>query len=77
MTDIIYQIIKKLKRVNNKVRNIHQIRASVISNWLKKHNLRKVQVMAGHKSIRSTERYLQEDLKQLEDVIATYHPLNK
>jgi len=31
--------------------------------------------MAGHRKISTTERYVQEDLKQLQQIINTYHPL--
>lgn len=75
LTDTVAYIIKKLKPVNHKVKNIHQIRASVIVYWLSKHNLREVQVMAGHRRISTTERYVQEDLKQLQQLINTFHPL--
>lgn len=75
LTDTVANIIKKLRKVNHKVKNIHQIRASVIVNWLSKHNLRKVQIMAGHRRISTTEKYVQENLQQLQQIIATYHPL--
>lgn len=76
ITDTVAGIIKKLKKINHKVENIHQIRASVIVNWLSQYNLRKVQILAGHKYISTTERYVQEDLKQLQEVINNYHPLS-
>jgi integrase/recombinase XerC len=76
LVDTVMWIIKKLKKINHKVVNIHQIRASVIVHWLSQYNLRQVQVMAGHKYISTTERYVQEDLKQLQEVINTYHPLS-
>lgn len=76
LTDTVAHVIKKLRKTNRKVRNIHQIRASVIVNWLGKHSLRKVQVMAGHRRISTTERYVQEDLKQLQQIINQYHPLS-
>lgn len=76
LTDTVANIIKKLKKINHKVVNIHQIRASVIVNWLSQYNLRKVQILAGHKYISTTERYVQEDLKQLQEVVNNYHPLS-
>ncbi len=76
LTDTVSGIIKKLKYINHKVENLHQLRASVIVNWLSKYNLREVQVMAGHKYISTTEKYIQEDLKQLQEVINNYHPLS-
>jgi len=76
LVDVVMWIMKKLKKINHKVINIHQIRASVIVNWLSQYNLRQVQVMAGHKYISTTERYVQEDLNQLQQVINKYHPLS-
>ena len=69
-------IIKKLKKTNHKVTNIHQIRASVITHWLKHYNLREVQVLAGHRYISSTERYVQDDLESLHEIINNYHPIH-
>lgn len=51
------------------------IRTSVIKNWLKQHDLRIVQYMAGHRYISSTERYLQPDAKRLRGMIEQYHPI--
>ena len=73
---VVCQILKKLKKINHKVINIHQIRASVITHWLKQYNLRKVQYMAGHRYISSTERYLQDDLENLHEIINNFHPIN-
>ena len=72
----ILAIIKKLKNYNRQVTNVHQIRASVITNWLKQYNLRQVQVLAGHRYISSTERYLQDDLESLHEIINNFHPIN-
>jgi site-specific recombinase XerD len=72
----ILAIIKKLKKTNYKVNNIHQIRASVITNWLKQYNLRQVQVLAGHRYISSTERYLQDDLESLHEIVNNFHPIS-
>lgn len=71
----VLNIIKKLKSYNQKVKNIHQIRASVITNWLKQYNLRQVQVLAGHRYISSTERYLTDDLESLHEIVNNFHPI--
>lgn len=70
------QIIKKLKKYNQKAENIKQIRASVITNWLGQYNLRKVQYLAGHRYISSTERYLQDDLENLHEIVNNFHPIS-
>ena len=69
-------IIKKLKQINNKVTNSNQLRASVITNWLKQYNLRQVQVLAGHRYISSTERYLEDDLESLHEIVNNFHPIS-
>ncbi|WP_438426246.1 tyrosine-type recombinase/integrase [Aquimarina macrocephali] len=68
-------IIKKLKKYNRKIESNKQIRASVITNWLSQYNLRKTQVLAGHRYISSTERYLQDDLENLHEIVNNYHPI--
>ena len=72
----ILHITKKLKKINHKVTNINQIRASVITNWLKQYNLRETQYLAGHRYISSTERYLQDDLENLHEIVNNFHPIN-
>lgn len=65
----------KLKALNLKVTNLKQLRASVITLWTQKHDLRKTQVMAGHRFISSTENYLKTDLNSLEEATKMYHPM--
>ncbi len=72
----IQHVLKKLKKTNNKVKNVHQIRASVITNWLRHYNLREVQVLAGHRYISSTERYVQDDLESLHEIVNNFHPIS-
>lgn len=66
----------ELKKLNHKVKNAKQIRASVITHWLSQYNIREVQYMAGHRYISSTERYLQDDLESLHDYIESLHPIS-
>lgn len=70
------RIIKNLKKQNHVVKNYSQLRSSVIVNWLSKNNLRQVQYMAGHRYISSTEKYVQDDLENLHEIINNYHPIN-
>ena len=76
LSNTILAIVKKLKKINNKVSNAHQIRASVITNWLGQYNLRKVQYLAGHRYISSTERYVQDDLENLHEIVNNFHPIS-
>ena len=69
----IHSLFKTLKGINHTIKNTKQIRASVISHWLKHYNIREVQYMAGHRYISSTERYLRDDLEYLQDTIESLH----
>jgi len=64
-----------LKKINPSIRKVEQLRASVIVDWIRKHNIRQAQYMAGHKHISSTERYKQQDIESLQEAILKYHPL--
>ena len=55
--------------------NFLQVRSSVITYWLKVHNLRQVQYMAGHKYVSSTEAYKVNNIEELQDDINKYHPI--
>jgi len=68
-------LLRRLKQHHSGVVNANQIRASVITHWLKKYNLREVQYRAGHRYISSTEAYLQNDTESLQRDIDLYHPL--
>lgn len=68
-------ITKKLKMLNLKVTNLRQLRASVLTLWVMKHDLRKVQIMAGHRYISTTENYLKNDLNSLQEATEMYHPM--
>lgn len=68
-------ITGKLKALNLKVTNLRQIRASVITLWVKKYDLRRTQIMAGHRFISSTESYQPTDMDSLEEETMRYHPL--
>jgi len=69
-------IIKRLKKINSKAGNMNHLRASVIVNWLKQHNIRKVQYLAGHKFISSTEKDKQNYFESLQDAVNEFHPLS-
>ncbi len=72
---ILHAVLQKLKTNNQKVSNNNHIRASVIVNWLGQYNIRKVQQMAGHRHICSTESYKQDNLENLHEAINQFHPL--
>lgn len=68
-------ITKALRKINPKLRNAEHIRMSTIANWLKTNDIRKVQYMAGHKYVSSTERYQAANLEDLQQLIQQHHPL--
>jgi len=70
---IINPLGRKLRALNYKVTNLKQIRASVITIWLQQYDLRKVQIMAGHKHITSTERYKKLDPDSHRAAADVYH----
>jgi integrase/recombinase XerD len=69
------RIKKMINRYEPRLNSMAQIRASVITNWLKHYNLREVQYMAGHKYVSSTERYRTDNLEDLQKELEKYHPL--
>ena len=75
INNVIKKISEELKLINYNYQNAIQIRNSVIVNWLKIHNLRKTQVLAGHRYISSTERYKQDNLESLHEMINSFHPI--
>lgn len=65
----------QLRKLNPKVMNAKQIRSSVITEWLRKNNLRQVQYMTGHKYVSSTERYQMNNLDDLQNELQQHHPM--
>lgn len=74
-SDMICKIVEQAKKNHPEIIDSRQIRTSVIMNWLKTNNIRQVQYMAGHKSIRSTEQYRNHDLTDLTKQLELFHPL--
>ncbi len=74
-SDMICKIVEQVKKKHTEIIDSRQIRTSVIMNWLKQYNIRQVQYMAGHKSIRSTEQYRNQDLTDLTKQLELFHPL--
>ena len=64
-----------LKTFTPKYKHFTQLRATKIVEWIKAHGLRKAQVLAGHKNINSTEKYIPNDIESLQNDMANFHPL--
>ena len=71
---VTHMLLKQLRQINGRIKNLDQIRTSVIIRWLKEHDLRKVQYLAGHKYVSSTEAYKQNVLDGLQEAVNLYHP---
>jgi len=71
---IMSKLMHKIRKKNPRITSSKQIRASVITGWLKNYNLREAQYLAGHKFVSSTEAYLINDFEGLQEDIGKYHP---
>lgn len=60
---------------HDKVKQASQIRASTIAEWTKRHDVRIVQYMSGHKYVSTTERYQATHQEDLHEQLRKFHPL--
>lgn len=67
-------LIKQLKGIDRSFLDFRQVRASVITTWLKTEGLRKAQYLAGHRRINSTEEYLPNEIEGLTEDITKFNP---
>lgn len=74
-TNIWKRLSEEVRLYNKKFINFQQVRASVITHWLKQYNLRQVQYMAGHRYVSSTEAFLVNQIEDLQQDIDELHPL--
>lgn len=68
------KLSKALKVIDKQFSNFAQLRASVITYWIKTYGLRKAQYLAGHKSIVSTEEYIPNNIEDLAEDITKFNP---
>ncbi len=68
-------IFKRIKKQYPKITSGKTIRNTMIAEWLKTIDIRRVQYMAGHKYVSSTERYNVMNLQELKDSLNKYHPM--
>jgi site-specific recombinase XerD len=69
------RMLRHMKKQNASVKDLKQVRASVITHWLKQSGIRQVQYMTGHKYVSSTERYRTDKLESLQEQLENLHPL--
>lgn len=65
-----------VKKIQPKARDAKQIRASIITYWLKTNNIRQVQYLVGHRYVSSTEYYRTDKLESLQDQLEMLHPFS-
>lgn len=66
--------MSEMRKVNPQIKNIKQIRASVISYWLKQHHIRQVQYMTGHRYVSSTQTYSTKKIESLQEQVEKLMP---
>lgn len=71
---MLQSLLNFIRKQNSKIKNLEQIRASVITQWVKQYDLRKAQYLAGHKYVRTTESYKQNNMDELKADIKNFHP---
>ena len=64
-----------VEKLHTKVSSAKVIRSVVIGNWLRLHDVRRVQYMVGHKYVSSTEKYDLVNIEELEKGLENYHPM--
>ena len=74
LNNVVFYIINELKGLFTQIQNAGHIRASVILNWIKLYDKRQTQYLIGHRYISSTEKYQQQDLQSLTDMMKSFHP---
>jgi len=73
--NLLQNLMKELTTKHSSIKNLDQLRASVIGHWLKQYNKRKVQYMAGHRYVSSTEKYEANNVQQLQEDIEKFYPI--
>jgi site-specific recombinase XerD len=74
VTTALKKLSASLKIIDTNFSNLAQLRASVITYWIKTYGLRKAQYLAGHKSIVSTEEYIPNNIEDLAEDITKFNP---
>jgi len=74
LNNIFVLLAGQIRTIDKQFVNFKQLRASVITWWLKTSDLRKAQYLAGHRYVSSTESYRQNSLDSLIDDINSMHP---
>ncbi len=76
LNNMLHDLTNRVKAKDRRIVSLRLIRKSVVVNWLKTHDLRRVQYMCGHRYISSTEKYCIHDHEQLRKDVIKYHPMS-
>jgi len=75
VSNVLDKVNKELRKQFTFFKSLDHLRQSVITYWTKAYEIRKAQVLAGHKKVRSTERYRVDNLEELQESLNKFHPL--
>ena len=75
LSNVLIRIANEIRRQNEDISDLKQLRQSVIANWIKQHNVREAQYLAGHRYISSTEKYQQHNLDELKEEVERFFPV--
>ena len=70
-------MFRGIQKINPMLSSAKIIRSTVIAEWIKTRDIRKVQYMCGHKYVSSTEHYKAYNVEELKDQLKKYHPLSE
>lgn len=73
--EMICDLNKALRKQYPRYKNLIQVRSSVISHWVEAYNIVKAQYLAGHRYIKTTERYKRVNMKELKEALDQFHPM--
>jgi integrase/recombinase XerD len=69
------KLLETLRKKHPELKNLQQIRSSVLANWVKEKPIREAQYLAGHSHIVSIQRYRDVNMQDLQASLNEYHPL--
>lgn len=68
------KLLRHLRGKHEHFSNARQLRQSRIAIWIRHHDIRRVQYMAGHRYVSSTEHYRSTDMEDLRGELEEHHP---
>ena len=75
LKNTLHHLFIDIRKVSPMITSAKKIRQSIITHWITRFDIRKVQYMAGHRYVSSTEWYKPSNLEELKKEINIFHPL--